>query len=478
MSEKSNSVTASTSADYLIGYERILDYFKQAQKECPKGVGLKKDSKAKGSYITLQFKLGDKRVNKTCGCYLTMQGITDALRKTHLVASALKSFSSETQFLSWYDDVILEKNVAKNDLITFGDAVAKVEKEYWDGRTKRRQQRDRSSISQQYSWRCVYGDYFKLLPENKTVNLVDVLSVVNSKKPGTKCFKNCLCAMRKLAETIGNVDLLCKLKEIDGTQVEFRDDLQALSVDDFLKLRDDALNVPPNDKRYNLESRRRWLWVFSMQLIYGFRVHEVFAILNIDQSFKTKDGVTIPPLSESSNKKMIAVVGDKTLLETTTKTGYRLCVPMVAPTHPDLIEHLEIKSGKPPEICSLSKNPNTISKAYAQRARDALARWGKNLSQTHALRHLANLNGQMAGMSQETRAKSLGHSIQMNEGTYKKRANTKTTIDLLTQSTKEAIPLGSAIQVLKQLGSDVKNIKLLAAIYGLTPHEVMELLTK
>ena len=38
MSEKSNSVTASASADYLIGYERIMDYFKQAQKECPKGV--------------------------------------------------------------------------------------------------------------------------------------------------------------------------------------------------------------------------------------------------------------------------------------------------------------------------------------------------------------------------------------------------------------------------------------------------------
>lgn len=98
MSEKSDSVTASTSTDYLIGYERILDYFKQAQKECPKRVGLKKDSKAKGSYITLQFKLGDKRVNKTCACYLTMQGITDALKKAHLVASALESFSSETQF--------------------------------------------------------------------------------------------------------------------------------------------------------------------------------------------------------------------------------------------------------------------------------------------------------------------------------------------------------------------------------------------
>ncbi len=37
---------------------------------------------------------------------------------------------------------------------------------------------------------------------------------------------------------------------------------------------------------------------------------------------------------------------------------------------------------------------------------------------------------------------------------------------------------GSAIGVLKQLGSDVKNVKLLAAIYGITPHEVMELLAE
>lgn len=477
MSEKSNSVTASTSADYLIGYERILDYFKQAQKECPKGVGLKKDSKAKVSYVTLQFKLGDKRVNKTCGCYLTMQGITDALRKTHLVASALESFSSETQFLAWYDDVILEKNVIKNDLMTFGEAIAKVEKEYWDGYTKRRQLRDKNNVSHQYSWRCVYGHYFKLLPQNTVLNLADILLVVHSKQAGTKCFKNCLCAMRKLAETVGNTDLLIRLKEINGTQTQFREDLQSISVDEFLKFHEEVL-VISDDKRYNLESRKRWLWVFSMQVVYGFRVHEVFAIQNVNEPFKTKDGITIPALSEPSNTKMIAVVGERTKLETTTKTGYRLCVPMLPPTHLDLIECLGIRLGQLPEVRLISSNPKTISGAYNDRAWATLKRWNKGFTQTHALRHLANLSGQMAGMSQETRAKSLGHSPQMNETVYKRRANTETTIDLLTQSTKEAIPLGSAIQVLKQLGSDVKSIKLLAAIYGLTPHEVMELLTK
>ena len=200
----------------------------------------------------------------------------------------------------------------------------------------------------------------------------NILSVFNSKEQGTKIFKGCLCAMKKLAETIGNTNLLGKLKEVDGTQIEFREDLQALSVEDFLTLREQVLNVPLSDKRYKPDSRQCWLWVFSMQLVYGFRVHEVFAVQNIDKPFKTKDGITIPPLNEPANKKMIAVVGEKTLLDTTTRTGYRLCVPMLPPTHFDLIERLEIKLGKLPEVRLLSSRPETVSKVYAKRGRDVL----------------------------------------------------------------------------------------------------------
>ena len=64
MAELSKSVTVSNWADYLIGYERILDYFKQAQKECPKGVGMKKNRKASGSYICLRFQLGDRLASR------------------------------------------------------------------------------------------------------------------------------------------------------------------------------------------------------------------------------------------------------------------------------------------------------------------------------------------------------------------------------------------------------------------------------
>lgn len=294
MSGKPKSVTVSTSADYLIGYERVLDYLKDAQKECPKGVGLKKESRAKGSYVQLQFKLGDRRVIKSCGCNLTIQGIAEALRKAHLVASALESISSESEFLRWYDDVVLEKNVVKNDLITFGEAIAKVEQVYWEGYTKKRQKRDKSNMSQQNTWYQVYGKFYKLLPQDTTVNLTDVMTVINSKEKGSKSFESCCSVMKKLAETISDTRLHEELSKIDSTQTIFREDLQSISLDDFLQLRKDVLDIPDNDKRYNLESRKAWLWVFLMQVVYGLRVHEVFAIQNVSQSFKTKDNVVIP----------------------------------------------------------------------------------------------------------------------------------------------------------------------------------------
>ena len=477
MSGKSKSVTVSNSADYLIGYERVLDYLKDAQKDCPKGVGLKKDNKASGSYITIQFKLGDKRVNKACGCNLTMQGISDSLRKAHLVATALESLKGETEFLRWYDDVILEKNVVRNDLITFGEAIAKVETGYWDGYTKKRQKRDRESISAQTTWYQVYGTFYKLLPPGVTVNLADIVAVINSKEKGSKSYESCLAVMKKLAETVGDTRLYEELSKIDGKQTIYRDDLQSVSVDDFLRLREEVLNIPDSDKRYHIESRKAWLWVFSMQVVYGLRLHEVFAIQNVDTPFKTKDGITISALNDFKNKKMIAVVGDKTALDTTTKTGYRLTIPMVPPTHPNLIEELELKQGHLPEIkVEPGSTCQTMSTKYSKTARANLARWGK-FTQTHALRHLANLNGMMGGVSLETRAMSLGHSPTMNDTVYKKRQTTNTTIDLLTGSDSQGIPLVSAIKVLKQLGIDDGKITLLASIYSVSVDRIAELLS-
>jgi hypothetical protein len=475
MRETEKQVTASNLSSHLIGYERLLALFKDIQKQTPKGVGLKREVKASGTYILLQFKLGDKRVGKACNCDFTEIGIVKALEKANKVSEALTKFSSETEFCDWYDTVILEKNVVRNDLITFGEAIKLVEENYWNSYTRKRQERDRKNPSHQSCWYDTYGMFYKLLPPNNTVNYKDIKAVIDSKERGTKVFKLCICAMKKLAEIVDNVKLRDELAKIDATQTKFKENLQSISLDDFLNLRESVITEALNDNRYNIESRQCWLFVFSMQVIYGMRLHEVFAVQNINQSYKTKDGVIIPALNDPNNKEMIAVVGDKTLLGTTTKTGYRLARPMIPPTYPDLIEKLDIKSGKLPTIELNSDNPGFIRKYLSDIARKSLVRWTKDarFTQTHALRHLANLNGMMAGIPLEKRAMSLGHSPTMNDTVYKKRQTTKTTLDLLTQSSNQAIPLQSAVAMAQQLGCiDDKSVKLLAAIYNVSEVEI------
>ncbi|MDB9519085.1 hypothetical protein PN466_19250, partial [Roseofilum reptotaenium CS-1145] len=55
---------------------------------------------------------------------------------------------------------------------------------------------------------------------------------------------------------------------------------------------------------------------------------------------------------------------------------------------------------------------------------------GQGFTQTHALRHLANYHGKLAGLTRDQRALSLGHSQTMNDK-YDKHQTTRNQVNLL-----------------------------------------------
>ncbi len=86
-----------------------------------------------------------------------------------------------------------------------------------------------------------------------------------------------------------------------------------------------------------------------------------------------------------------------------------------------------------------------------------------------------------AGISLEVRAQSLGHSPTMNDTTYKKRQHTKTTIDILLDSNKQAIDFTSGLLEAKQIikkypNSSVPVVELISKIYQKSEHEIEDLL--
>ncbi|MEG4329591.1 hypothetical protein Q5688_30355, partial [Microcoleus sp. herbarium5] len=174
-----------TSEQNNIGHERIRAYLKDCQKATPKGVSIKCVTTGGKQYLQLRFSIGEKERALACGCELTMQGITDAAQKAVLVGVVLKEIKTESEFLAWYGRVILKVNVVRNDLLTFGDAIAKIEQAYWFGTDKKRNKRDRVSLSQQATYQAVYGRFYALLPTDKLFNTSDVLTALYTKQGGT-----------------------------------------------------------------------------------------------------------------------------------------------------------------------------------------------------------------------------------------------------------------------------------------------------
>ena len=306
------------SKDYTgeIGYESLLSDFGRYQKQTPRGVGMTR----KGQNIYLQFKTPNTaRKPYACGCTFTLDGMVEALKKSNKVAEILKNFTSEVEFWQWYDKEIKQESQLADDRLTFGEAIAKVEVEFWNSLSRTKRVRDKNNPSDISSWYDTYGLYYKRLPAEKLVNIKDILAVISSREKGKTSYAYAVSAMKKLCRVNKRQDILEILEELDVTQTEFME-LQTVDLNEFLDWRDKTLGITTElHPNVHLDTRKAWLWVFSVQITYALRISEVFAIKNLITPFVTKDKRTIPALNDPSNTENLVVIGGETILGTTTK---------------------------------------------------------------------------------------------------------------------------------------------------------------
>ena len=475
------------SNSFAIGYERLLELFEDAQKQSPKGVSLRRMQSGKRQLIYLQFKLGNKaRKPHPCNCTFSLDGIASASKKAVLVAEKLSSCTSEVDFMEWYDREIKEISNIKNDVLTFGEVIARIENEYFDSYRlfkKPPEKRDRNHPSDQKSWHNSYYIYYRYLPSGKQVNLKDIQSVLSRWKQGSKSYKDAVSVMKKLARIAKRKDILDDLEDINGKQTIFRKK-QTIGLDEFLDWHDKALGITEElHPNANLDSRKKWLWVFSMCIQYGMRISEVFAIKNLYGRYVDKElCIDILAYNDPNNEGNIIYIAKETILGTTVKTGDRFSRLIVPPSYPNLTEKLDTLNPKlPGNKPKKDAGANILASFYNKTARIYLVRLKAPFTQTHADRHLANLLGMQAGIKQEIRSQSLGHTVQSNENSYKSAQSIQTQLDILRYSNQDAIDFVAALNIAKKLvkrypGSYLPIAELIARIYGKNEDDVMNLL--
>ena len=447
-------------------FQQILDILQNVSKRLPKGVRLKRD---KNKYLSFQITIPGRksRVTKNTGCDLTDTGIYSALDKAWKIRKALDEFTSETEFWEWYDAEILGKNKLVDDKLTYRDIFEKIESEFWNSRNKNTKRKRSKDIPNDVA---TFSDYyltvFNKFPDwDKQPSWEGIKSALFSWEQGAKKFKNAYTVIKKICSYAPNADkLLGLLSEIDAKQKIFKE-RQSISLNQFLEWRQKVIDEAPTEKQ--LEIRESWLWVCSMCVVYGLRPSEVAAIQNLVKPY-SKDGVTIPALNKKENQELLILLGDKTYFGITIKTGARVCKPLISDR--DLIAKLNLQNPKMPEYKPSSKNTRTITRAFSNLINQRLKSWNCPVTEAYAFRHLSNQLGEQYGIPQEIRARSLGHSVSVNESVYKDRTNFQTSVDLLTKHSKQPLDYITACNQLEQLGFDLtdKSVRaILRVIYQL-----------
>jgi hypothetical protein len=448
-------------------FEDLLKTFKSVSKSLPTGIDFKRENQKSGTYLRFQFTLGDKRVTRASGCDFTEIGFIQALEKAVKIHHALDTIASVTQFEEWYEQAILGKNQIANDRITYREIFAQIEAKYWSTRnknTKRKRSKDIPNDVRGYEDH--YSKVFKRF-ENWDIqpNWEDMKKVLFTWEQGTKSFKDGCSVIKKIIGYCPNADkILALLADIDFRQTEFKEK-QSIGLEQFLTWHDKILNESSN--RYQ-ESRESWLWVASMCVVYGLRPSEIAAAQNLTKPY-TKERVTIPALNSANNHDLLLVLGNETYFGVTIKTGGRICKPLCIDRK--ILDRLKIQEPKLPVYKPREDSTaKVIVNGFSDNFHRNLINWKCPVTQAYAFRHLSNQLGEKYGIPQEIRARSMGHSVAVNESTYKKRGNLQTTVDLLTNHSKQPLSLDMATSQLESLGFDLddQSVKvILKVIYQL-----------
>lgn len=447
--------------------EELMAFFQRKRKECPKGVRLKIKRK---KYLVAQFysPSTNKIIEKKIGAdELSEESIILAIAKTHKIKDALDSLTKASDFWQWYDEEILKINRINSDLKTYKEIFSEIRKEYFDGYHKNtKRKRSQENISDQNSFNRTKGIYikrFKSLDKYPAWN--EIKEVLFSWTQGSKSFKDAYYFLKDVAQRSGRKDILEAFDEIDPIQTIFSS-RQSCSWDNFylwfLATKKEIDGTSVIDQRLNHKS---WLWVSVMCVTYGLRPSEIAAGQNLITEWKSED-VTIPAINDPNNENLLLVIGDFTYFGTSTKTGSRICRPMI--TDKMLLNELDLRTAQLPEYHCSSSKPDVIARGFSDRLIAFLKKFKAPITQAYALRHLANQLGEKYGIPREIRARALGHSMKVNDTVYKSRKNFQTEIDLLLNHNKHAIDYNLAIEQIRNSGIKMEPTikKVLKIIYG------------
>ncbi len=410
-----------TDGSYLM--RRLLD---EANEE------LKKNGKhgktctlvAKKDNLSYQFNFGGQK-NKGSGCKLNKQGIVDAKRIATIISNQLAAnqFSWE-----WFDG-LLGKKVKTEKVLTCHEMITEF-KAHWFRENK-------SLKNPESSWYKRFNYLDKVLIDSQS-SLDDkvVRAIISETKNNTVTRTFVLQALNLLIQ-------YHKVKEFDelieGYQRRNNPPKKAKDIPSDKEIKHIFIAgfnpglIPQKKWKYRV---KQWQFLYGLLAVYGLRIHEAWHIANwgdpvvlrkgdwVAASFDVDadndelvqyqdDDRIIPAILDPDNEQKVLCIKHDT------KTGYRMAVP-ISPLGSDWLKEFELISEfNLPDIKDALKHLRAGGAICSQRTCTWFNRRGYGFT-PHALRHAYNHRCHQLGINPTVIARSMGHSLSMNQTTYLK----------------------------------------------------------
>lgn len=377
---------------------------------------------AKKDNLSYQFNFGGQK-NRGSGLKLNKQGIVDAERIAGIISAQL-----EANRFSWeWLDGLLGKKVETEKVKTCHEMITEF-KTHWFRENK-------SFKNPDSRWYARFRHLDEVLLDNQ-----DALSIKVVREIATKAKNNT--SVRTL--TLQALNLLVqyhKEKEFDelisGYQSRNNPEPKAKHIPSDKEIKhvfDTGFN--PDSIRQETQKCRakQWQFLYGLLAVYGLRIHEAWHIANWDKPVELRKGdwVTvsydvgteeekleqyqdddriIPAILDPSNEQKVLCIKHGT------KTGYRMAIP-VSPLGSDWLKEFDlITEFNLPDIPDPLKRRKAGGFPCAGRTCDWFRRHNYGFT-PHALRHAYNHRCHQLGHKPVAIARSMGHSLQMNQTTY------------------------------------------------------------
>lgn len=334
-------------------------------------------------------------------------------------------------FEGWFKSAIQGKSTftPNHDSLKLKDIFALLEKRYFDNPNPNTgRKRSRSNTSDLRSFQNYYTGLFNRFPDwQEYPSIQNFNAVLNTYSKDNHTKRKGVAQLRKIAGFSPNKKALLTLLDEHGLMPSFKQEKINLTFEAFLEWHDNLLEIALNTNSVKHQQKKLfWLSVCSFILIYGLRPGEVLAVKNLQEAVSV-DGINFPNLKFPLNDKQMIVIGNYASNGFTTKTGKRVAIPLLTQKQ---IDKLYCELSIPKKYQRIQKS--TTRNNFISGLDSSLHRYNFPANGAYSLRHLANYLGELKGLSLEQRAKSLGHSMRVNDEIYKKRQGLHHSLELFS----------------------------------------------